>query len=57
MVAGTDVTIVASGIQLAEAIKAGKLLLNENISAEIIDPVTVKPLDEDLIIGSAKKLG
>ncbi|UIJ39564.1 transketolase family protein (plasmid) [Desulfobaculum bizertense] len=57
IVAGTDVTIVASGIQLAEAIKAGKLLLNENISAEIIDPVTVKPLDEDLIIGSAKKTG
>lgn len=52
---GEDVTIVASGIMVATALEAGKLLESERIHAQIIDPITVKPLDEELILQSAAK--
>lgn len=54
---GTDVTIVANGLMVAEAIEAGKQLSECGISAEIINIATIKPLDEDLIVKSAKKTG
>lgn len=54
---GTDVTIVANGLMVAEAIEAGKQLCECGISAEIINIATIKPLDEDLIVKSAKKTG
>ena len=54
---GSDVTIVANGLMVAEAIEAGKELEEKGISAEIINIATIKPLDKDLIIGSAKKTG
>lgn len=54
---GKDLTIVASGIMTAEAIEAGKLLSEKGIDAEIINIHTVKPLDEKLILESAKKTG
>ena len=54
---GSDVTIVANGLMVAEAIEAGKELESKGISAEIINIATIKPLDKDLIIGSAKKTG
>lgn len=53
--AGKDVTIVASGIMTAEAMDAAELLKTEGIDAEIINIHTVKPLDNELIIRSAKK--
>lgn len=52
---GKDCTVVASGIMVATAIEASKVLEKEGIEIEIIDPVTVKPLDEKLIVSSAKK--
>lgn len=52
---GTDVTIVASGIMTAEAVKAGEQLMTEGISAEIINIHTVKPLDEELLLKSIRK--
>jgi Transketolase, C-terminal subunit len=52
---GKDVTIIASGIMTAEAIEAGKMLEEKGIDAEIINIHTIKPLDSELILKSAKK--
>lgn len=54
---GTDITIIANGLMVAEAIEAGKELEAKGISAEIINIATIKPLDEDLIVASAEKTG
>lgn len=54
---GTDVTIVATGLMVAEAVKAAKALEVEGIRAEVINIHTIKPLDEELILASAKKTG
>ncbi len=52
---GTDCTVIASGIMLSTAIKASKVLSEMGIEVEIIDPVTIKPLDKELVISSASK--
>ena len=54
---GSDVTIIANGLMVAEAIEAGKALAEKGISAEIINIATIKPLDEELVLASAKKTG
>ncbi len=54
---GTDVTIVATGICVATALEAAEKLAADGVSAEVINICTIKPLDEELIIASAKKTG
>ena len=54
---GKDVTIVASGICVAEALAAAEKLAADGVDAEVINIHTIKPLDEDLIVASAKKTG
>lgn len=54
---GTDVTIVATGLEVNESIEAAKALEAEGISAEVINIHTIKPLDADIILKSAKKTG
>jgi len=54
---GTDVTIVANGLCVAPAYEAAARLQMDGISAEVIDICTIKPLDEELIVASAKKTG
>ena len=54
---GTDVTIVATGICVDSALGAAEKLAAEGISAEVVSICTIKPLDEDLIVSSAKKTG
>ena len=54
---GTDVTIVATGHLVWEALEAAKSLLSEGISAEVVNIHTIKPLDEDAILKSVKKTG
>ncbi len=54
---GTDVTIVATGICVDSAIDAAEMLAKDGINAEVINICTIKPLDEDLIVASAKKTG
>ena len=54
---GSDVSIIANGLMVNEAIEAGKALEAKGISAEIINIATIKPLDEELVIKSAKKTG
>lgn len=54
---GADVTIVATGYMVWEAIEAGHALAAKGIDAEIINIHTIKPLDAQAIIKSAKKTG
>ena len=54
---GKDVTIIASGIMVDEALKAEETLAAEGISAKVVDMFTWKPIDEELIIASAKETG
>lgn len=54
---GSDVTIVATGICVDSAMGAAERLAAEGISAEVVNICTIKPLDEEIIIKSAKKTG
>jgi len=54
---GTDVSILATGGPLANALAAAKTLAAEGVSAEVINVATVKPLDEQGIVASAVKTG
>ena len=54
---GGDVTIVAVGVMVFEALKAAEALSEKGIEAEVINPRSVKPLDEKTIVTSAKKTG
>ena len=52
---GTDVTIIATGHLVWEAVQAAEALEKEGISAEVIDIATIKPVDRDAIVASAAK--
>ena len=54
---GTDVTIIATGLMVNEAIEAAKTLEEEGISVELINMHTIKPLDNEAVIKAAKKTG
>jgi transketolase len=57
MTEGNDVTIVATGHLVWEALEASKALFEEGISAEVINIHTIKPLDEEAILESVAKTG
>ena len=52
---GTDVTLIACGLMVAEALKASDSLADEGISAEVIDIASLKPIDAETILASARK--
>lgn len=54
---GTDITIVATGICVGNALEAAEKLEQDGISAEVVNICTIKPLDEQLVVTSAKKTG
>ena len=54
---GTDVAIIANGLLVYEAIKAGEALAEQGINAMVINMATIKPLDEELVLEAAKKCG
>ena len=54
---GKDVTIIASGVCVSEALKAAEALAADGIDAEVINIHTIKPLDKELVLASAKKTG
>lgn len=54
---GSDVSIIATGICVANALEAAELLQRDGICAEVINICTIKPLDEALILSSARKTG
>lgn len=54
---GTDVTVVASGVQVPRALQAAEQLAGEGVSVEVVDPRTLVPLDESTIMASVRKTG
>ena len=54
---GSDVTILATGLCVKESMEAAELLAAEGIDAEVINIHTIKPLDEELVLASARKTG
>jgi transketolase len=57
MADGTDVSLVATGIELEQALAARELLAADGISASVVNISTIKPLDEELILAEAEKCG
>lgn len=54
---GTDVTLIANGMEVVEALWAAEMLAQEGISARVVDMFTIKPIDRDCVIESAAKTG
>ncbi len=54
---GTDVTIVATGLMVGEALKAVPLLKEQGISARVINMATIKPIDKEILVRAAKETG
>lgn len=54
---GKDVTIVATGLCVTEALKAAEMLQKEGIDAQVVNICTIKPIDEELLVSCAKKTG
>lgn len=54
---GSDISIMACGVEVAQALAAADVLAAVGISAEVVDVMSVKPLDEETIIASAAKTG
>ena len=54
---GSDVTIIATGLMVAEALAAAEKLAQEGVSARVVNMATIKPIDRSIIIDSAKKTG
>lgn len=57
LVEGNDVTIIATGLMVNEAMMAAEELKNDGISARVVNMATIKPIDRELVIESAKKTG
>lgn len=57
LVEGTDATVIASGLMVNEALIAAENLKAEGISVRVVNMATIKPIDRDIIIDSAKKTG
>ncbi|MGN0346817.1 MAG: transketolase family protein [Lachnospiraceae bacterium] len=54
---GKDISLIATGIMVNSAMEAAEMLAKDGIDAEIIDIHTIKPIDEDIIVETAKKTG
>lgn len=54
---GKDVTLIATGLEVAETIEAAEMLAADGIDAKVINIHTIKPLDEDLVVAAAKETG
>lgn len=54
---GKDVTIIATGLCVAESLAAADMLAKDGIDAKVINIHTIKPLDEELVIAAAKETG
>ena len=54
---GSDVAIIATGLEVNEALVAAEQLKNEGIQARVINLCTIKPLDEELVVKAAKECG
>lgn len=57
LVEGSDVTLMAHGLMVAESIRAAEILEGEGISARVVDMPTIKPLDTDAVAKAARETG
>ncbi len=57
LVEGSDVTLIAHGLMVAESIRAAEILEGEGISARVVDMPTIKPLDSDAVAKAARETG
>lgn len=57
LTAGNDVTIVATGLLVNEALQAAEQLQAEGIAARVINMATIKPIDRDILVQAAKETG
>ena len=54
---GKDCTIIATGLEVSESMKATEILAEQGIDAQLINIHTIKPLDEEIVISAANKTG
>ena len=54
---GSDVTVIATQLMVGKALSAAQVLEREGVSIEVIDPRTIRPLDEETILASVRKTG
>ncbi len=54
---GSDITVIACGLMVPEAVEASEMLKKERISCRVIDMFTLKPIDKDAIVKAAKETG
>lgn len=54
---GTDVTLIGTGLMVADVIEARKILAEQGVSARVINMPTIKPIDKDIIIKAARETG
>ncbi len=54
---GRDITIIATGLMVGEAVKAAQALESQGIDARVLDIHTIKPLDEELVLKAARETG
>ena len=54
---GNDCTIIATGLEVSESMRAAEILAEQGIDAQVINIHTIKPLDEELVIAAATKTG
>ncbi len=54
---GKDLTIIASGMMVAESLKASKMLEQKGVNARVVDVFTLKPIDKELIVRCAEETG
>ena len=54
---GKDLTIIATGLEVAESLEAAEMLAKDGIEAKVINIHTIKPLDDELVVAAAKETG
>lgn len=54
---GTDVTVIAAGTEVAEAIKASEIMKEKGVSVRVYDMFTIKPLDKEAVLEAAEETG
>ncbi|MBR4071127.1 MAG: transketolase family protein [Clostridia bacterium] len=57
LVEGDDVSIIANGVVVSEAIQAAEMLKSEGINASVVNMATIKPIDRELVIEEAERCG
>ncbi len=57
LVDGDDISIIANGVEVGEALQAAEMLKAEGINASVVNMATIKPIDRELVIEEAKRCG